>query len=80
MGQSNSLDLENVVRHLHGRDTSLRWMFSPHGIPLKASTNRCGENIAIAITHSVLGRERKDSATLKNMFVGAVEPKPPAHL
>ena len=43
-------NLENVVRHLSGRDTPLRWMFASHGIPLKASADRRGKNLAITIT------------------------------
>ena len=41
--------LKNVVRHLPGRDASLRRMYT-HGVPLKASANRRGENLAITIT------------------------------
>ena len=36
-------------RHLPGRDTPLRRMFSSHGVLVEASTNCCGEYLAIAI-------------------------------
>ena len=42
-------NLKNIVSHLLGRDTSLRWMFSS-GVPLKAPATRRGENLAITIT------------------------------
>ena len=47
-GQS-SLDLANVISHLSGRDASLRTMYASHGVPVKASTNCRGKNLAIAI-------------------------------
>ena len=37
MRQSIGFNLEHVVRHLPGRDASLRWMFTFYGVPLKAS-------------------------------------------
>ena len=49
MRQGNLFNLENIVSHLPGRDTSLRWMFSS-GVPLKAPATRRGENLAITIT------------------------------
>ena len=50
LGYGNSLDLENGIRHLSGRDTSPRWMHTSHGVRLEASANRRGENVAVAIT------------------------------
>ena len=50
MRQGSRLNLEDVVRHLPGRDASLRRMYTSHGVPLKASANRSGENLAITIT------------------------------
>ena len=45
--------LEDVVSHLRGRDSSLRWMDTSHDVPLKDSANRRGENLAITITVSM---------------------------
>ena len=50
MRRGRGFNLENVVRHLSRRDTSLGWMFSSHGVPFKASANRRGKNLAITIT------------------------------
>ena len=36
--QSGGLNLKNVVRHLPGRDASLRVMYASHGVPVEAST------------------------------------------
>ena len=33
MGKGSCLDLENVIRHLSGGDTSLRGVFASHGVP-----------------------------------------------
>ena len=41
-------DLKDVVRHLPGRDTSLRRMHAPHGVPMEASID--GRNKKFAIT------------------------------
>ena len=49
MRQGSRSNLEDVVRHLPGRDASLRWMYTPHGVQLEASANRRGENLAIAV-------------------------------
>ena len=49
MSKGSSLDLEDVVRHWTGRDTSLGRMYSSHGVPVKASTYCCGENLAVTI-------------------------------
>ena len=51
MGKGSCLNHENVIRHLPGRDTSLRRMYTPPGVPMEAPTNCCGENLAITITH-----------------------------
>ena len=48
--QGRRFNFEDVVRHLPGRDASLRWMYTSHGVPLKASANRRGENLALTIT------------------------------
>ena len=50
MGQSCGLDLKDVVRHLPGGDTSVRRMYASHGVPVEASADGCGEQLAIAIT------------------------------
>ena len=44
MRQGSRFNLEDVVRHLFGRDASLRWMYTSLGVPLKASANRRGES------------------------------------
>ena len=38
-----------LVRHLSGRDTSLREMYASHGVPMEASTDSRSEKFAIAI-------------------------------
>ena len=50
MRQSRRFNLKDVVRHLHGRDASLRWMYTSHGVPLKESADRRGKNLTITIT------------------------------
>ena len=50
MRQGSRFNIEDVVSHLPGRDASLRWMKTSHGAPLKASANRSGQDLAIAIT------------------------------
>ena len=52
MRQGSRFNLKDVVRHLPGRDASLRWMHTSHGVPVKASANRRGENLAITIAQS----------------------------
>ena len=47
MDQSGGLNLKDVVRHLPGRDTSLRRMYASHGIPMEASTDGRSEKLAI---------------------------------
>ena len=32
MDKGGSLDLENVIRHVSGRDTSLRGVYASHGV------------------------------------------------
>ena len=49
MSQGGGFNLKNVVRHLPGRDTSLRRMYASHGVPMDASTNSSSEKLAIAI-------------------------------
>ena len=49
MGQGGGLNLKDVVRHLSRRDASLRGMYASHSVPVEASTNSCGEKLAIAI-------------------------------
>ena len=44
------LNLKNVVSHLLGRDTSLRWMYTSAGVIVKAKAHRRGDNLAITIT------------------------------
>ena len=34
MRQGSRPNLEDAVRHLPGRDASLRWTYTPHGVPL----------------------------------------------
>ena len=48
MGQGSRLNLEDVVRHLPGRDASLRWMHLMV-VPVKPSTCRHGKNLAVTI-------------------------------
>ena len=48
--QGTRLILKNVIRHLPGRGTSLSWTYTSSGVPVKASANRCGENLTITIT------------------------------
>ena len=52
MRRGNRFNLEDVLSHLRGRDASLRWMDTSHGVPLKDSANRRGEILAITITVS----------------------------
>ena len=42
----------NVVRHLPGRDASLRRMYPSHGVPVKASTDGRSKKFAVAIAQS----------------------------
>ena len=49
VGQGNRFNFEDVVCHLPGRDAPLRRMYTSHGVPLKASANRRGENLAITV-------------------------------
>ena len=42
----------NVVRHLPGRDASLRRMYPSHGVPMKASTDGRSKKFAVAIAQS----------------------------
>ena len=46
MRQGSRFNLENVIRHLPGRDASLRRMYASHGEPVKASANRGGDDVA----------------------------------
>ena len=48
--RQGSFNLRDVVSHLPGRDASLRLMYASHGVPLKASTDRRGKNLALTIT------------------------------
>ena len=49
MRKGCGLNLKNVVRHVTGRNSSLRRMYATHGVPLEASTDSRGEKFAIAI-------------------------------
>ena len=49
MYQGSCFNLENVIRQLSRTGTSVRWMYASHSAPLKASANRRGENLAVAI-------------------------------
>ena len=49
MSQGCGLDLQDVVCHLPGRDTSLRRVHASHGVPTEASTDSRSEKFAIAI-------------------------------
>ena len=49
MSQGSSLNLKDVVRHLSGREASLRGMYASHGVPMEAWTNSSSEKLAIAI-------------------------------
>ena len=49
MGQGSGVSHKDVVRHLSRRDAFLRWMCASHGVPVEASTNSCGEKLAIEI-------------------------------
>ena len=44
MRQGSRFNLEDVIRHLPGSDTSLRSMNTPLRVPLKASANRRRES------------------------------------
>ena len=50
MHQGSRFNLEDVVRHLLGRDASSGWMYTSRGVPLKASADRRGENLAVTKT------------------------------
>ena len=60
--KGSSLDLENVIRHLPGRDTSWRRMYT-YGVPVKASTN-CVVSILQSKLHSVHGRGASGDLTI----------------
>ena len=49
MSQSGGLNLKDVVRHLPGRDTSLRRMYASHGVPMEAATDSRSKKFAITI-------------------------------
>ena len=49
MSQSGGFNLKNVVRHLPGGDTSLRRMYTSHGVPMKATTDGRSKKFAITI-------------------------------
>ena len=49
MSQSGGLSLKDVVRHLPGRDTSLRRMYASHGVPMEASTDSRSKKFAITV-------------------------------
>ena len=78
MCQSSRFNLKNDVRHLPGRDTSLRGMYASHGVPMKASTDGRSKKNAITIASvdriilplssmsDVLGG--KDRLTFSRMF------------
>ena len=53
MGQGSGLSLKDVVRHLSGRDASLRGLYASHGVPVEASTKKLA--IAIAQCQWALG-------------------------
>ena len=48
MSQTGGLNLKDVVRHLSGRDTSLRRMYASHGVSMEALTDSRSEKFAIA--------------------------------
>ena len=56
MDQGSRLHLEDVVSHLPGRDASLSRADASDGIPMQAEAYRCGDDLAITITHKVSGR------------------------
>ena len=62
--KGSRFNLEEVVNHLLGRDASLRWMYTSHGVPLKASANRRGENLAITFAHRQLAQASGDLTIL----------------
>ena len=55
MRQGGGLSLKNVVRHLPGRDASLRVMYASHGVPVEASTDGRGKKLQSQL-HCVNGR------------------------
>ena len=65
--QGSRFNLEDVIHHLPGRDASLRWMKTSHCVPLKASANRCGKNLAITL-HRVDGRSASGDLTIKPLL------------
>ena len=62
MLQGSRFHLEDVVRHLVGRDASLRWMKTSHGLPVKASADRRLENLAITIAQCQLSTDVRRQA------------------
>ena len=49
MCQGGSFNLEDVVRHLSGRDTSLGRVDTPYGVPMQAKADCRGDDLAVAV-------------------------------
>ena len=68
MRQGGCFNLEDVVRHLPGRDAPLRWMYTPHGVPLRP--RQIAEvRILQSQVHSVNGRSASGDPTIKAIVV-----------
>ena len=62
MGQGSRFNFEDVVRHLPGRDASLRWMYTSHAVPL--NPRQIAEmRILQSQLHSVNGRNASGDLT-----------------
>ena len=63
MGKGSSIDLENVIRHFSGRDTSWRRMCTSHGVP-KRPRQSAVVSILQSQLHSVNGRKASADLTI----------------
>ena len=52
MGQSGGLNLNNVLRHVPGRDASLWGVNALHSAPVKASTDGRNKEFAVTIAQN----------------------------
>ena len=65
---SGVLDLIDVVRHLPGRDTSLRRMYASHGVPMEASTDGRRKKVAITIAQCQWAKRVRRSNNSSNVI------------
>ena len=56
MVHGSRFNFENVVRHLLGRDGSLKWMYTSHGVPMRPRQIAVVRILQLQL-HSVDGRK-----------------------